>query len=425
MKEISKVKAYMKKAIKSIIMERHILKHIHHKFITNLYFSFQDKDNLYFILDYFSGGDLRFYLKKNVQFDERQIKFIVSNVIIGLRYLHNNNILHRDVKPENLIFDNKGYINLADFGISKKIENNKSIKERSGTPGYLSPEIILKKNQTFVCDYFSLGIVLYELIFLKRPFNGRNKEEIFDSILNKTIKLKKKNLPTIFYNSPSCNELLDFMNRILKKKAEERLGANGTKELMEHPWLKGIDWEKMELKSYDIDDIPFVPFPEDNFDLLTINSKINEKECDYNSYLKLINNSTLFTNFYFNSFTSNNRRKVLSSDNLRHKKIIEKKDSNSSNRIILYSLSHNSSFNNIKNCKNEIDNTNDESSESNEYTLGEYNFEEDDDLSFNEEKNDKIISETIKNKKMSFSSNTNIKQLNEQNKKDKYRNSIF
>ena len=210
MKEISKVKAYMKKAIKSIIMERHILKHIHHKFITNLYFSFQDKDNLYFILDYFSGGDLRFYLKKNVQFDERQIKFIVSNVIIGLRYLHNNNILHRDVKPENLIFDNKGYINLADFGISKKIENNKSIKERSGTPGYLSPEIILKKNQTFVCDYFSLGIVLYELIFLKRPFNGRNKEEIFDSILNKTIKLKKKNLPTIFYNSPSCNELIRF-----------------------------------------------------------------------------------------------------------------------------------------------------------------------------------------------------------------------
>ena len=214
------------------------------------------------------------------------------------------------------------------------------------------------------------------------------------------------------------------MNRILKKKAEERLGANGTKELMEHPWLKGIDWEKMELKSYDIDDIPFVPFPEDNFDLLTINSKIDEKECDYNSYLKLINNSTLFTNFYFNSFTSNNRRKVLSSDNPRHKKIIEKKDSNSSNRIILYSLSHNASFNNIKSCKKEIDNTNDESSESNEYTLGEYNFEEDDDLSFNEEKNDKI-SETIKNKKISFSSNTNIKQLNEQNKKDKYRNSIF
>ena len=92
MKEISKVKAYIKKSINSILNERHILKHIYHNFISNLYFSFQDKDNLYLILDYFSGGDLRFYLNKNVQFNEKQIKFCVSNIILSLKYLHQNNI---------------------------------------------------------------------------------------------------------------------------------------------------------------------------------------------------------------------------------------------------------------------------------------------------------------------------------------------
>ena len=122
MKEISKVRAYKKKSIRSILSERHILKYLHHNFITNLYFSFQDNENLYLILDYFPGGDLRFYLNKNVQFKENEIKFFISNIIIGLKYLHQNNILHRDLKPENLIFDEKGYLNLADFGISKKIK---------------------------------------------------------------------------------------------------------------------------------------------------------------------------------------------------------------------------------------------------------------------------------------------------------------
>ena len=88
MKEISKVKAYLKKSIRSIMMERHILKHIHHNFISNLYFSFQDKDNLYLILDYFSGGDLRYYLNKHIQFNEKQIKFFISNIIINLKYLY-------------------------------------------------------------------------------------------------------------------------------------------------------------------------------------------------------------------------------------------------------------------------------------------------------------------------------------------------
>ena len=112
MKEISKVKAYLKKSINSIRLEKTILKNLHHIFIVNLYFSFQDKDNLYLILDYYPGGDLRFYLEQNIQFTETQIKFFIANIILSLKYLRLNNILHRDIKPENFVFDKKGYLNL-------------------------------------------------------------------------------------------------------------------------------------------------------------------------------------------------------------------------------------------------------------------------------------------------------------------------
>jgi len=412
MKEISKVKAYVKKSIRSTLMERHILKHIHHNFISNLYFSFQDKDNLYLILDYFSGGDLRFYLNKNVQFNEKQIKFLVSNIILSLKYLHQNNILHRDMKPENLVFDEKGYLNLTDFGISKKIKKNKQIKDRSGTPGYLSPEMILKNNQTFACDYFPVGIIIYELIFLKRPFNGRNKQEISDNILHKNINLKKKNLPNLFINSSSANELVDFINKLLKRKANERLGSKGINEIMQHPWLKGINWDIMESKLINEEEIPFIPSPGDNFDYLKVNNKINEKDINYNSYLKLINNSTLFNSFYFNSF-SPNQRKVLSSNNLLHKELCVKNEE-------VNNIMHSETIQNNKKKLNDKYDTKNESNGSFEYTLSEFTSEEDDFIFNRNSENDKKISGEIKVKRFSISP----KKINKKDTIEK-RNSIF
>ena len=412
MKEISKVKAYVKKSIRSTLMERHILKHIHHNFISNLYFSFQDKDNLYLILDYFSGGDLRYYLNKHIQFNEKQIKFFISNIIISLKYLHQNNILHRDMKPENLVFDEKGYLNLTDFGISKKIKKNKQIKDRSGTPGYLSPEMILKNNQTFVCDYFPVGIIIYELIFLKRPFNGRNKQEISDNILHKNINLKKKNLPNLFINSSSANELVDFINKLLKRKANERLGSKGINEIMQHPWLKGINWDIMESKSINEEEIPFIPSPGDNFDYLKVNNKINEKDINYNSYLKLINNSTLFNSFYFNSF-SPNQRKVLSSNNLLHKELCVKNED-------VNNIMHCETMQNNKKKLNDKYDTKNESNGSFEYTLSEFTSEEDDFIFNRNSENDRKISGEIKVKRFSISP----KKINKKDTIEK-RNSIF
>ena len=308
MKEISKVKALIKKSINSIRMERAILKDIHYNFISNLYFSFQDKDFLYLIIDYYPGGDLRFYLEQNIQFNEKQIKFFVANIVLSLRYLRLNNILHRDIKPDNLVFDKKGYLNLTDFGISKKVKNNKIIKDKSGTPGYLSPEVLTGKNQTFSSDYFSLGIIIYELIFLERPFKGKTKQELAENILDNEINLTKDQLPNNFINSPNADNLVDFINKLLKRKKEKRLGHKDINEIINHQWLKDINSDNLESKMLLEENIPFIPSPGDNFNFLKVNNHLNKKEKNYKSYLKLINNSTLFNNFYYNFYSSNSKK---------------------------------------------------------------------------------------------------------------------
>lgn len=409
MKEVSKVRAYIKKSLHSIIMERHILKHIHHNFITNLYFSFQDTDYLYLVLDYFSGGDLRFYLNKNVQFNENEIKFFVSNIILSLRYLHRNGILHRDIKPENLIFDENGYLNLGDFGISKKVKKNVEIKDKSGTPGYLSPELIKKKKQTYASDYFSLGIVVYEMIFLERPFNGKTRHEVANNILHKNIKLKRSSLPKIFCDSSTADDLADFINRLLKRKSEERLGAKGINEIMEHPWLKGTDWNTMEFKILDEEKIPFAPNPGDNFDYLKVNAKEEEKIELYDSYLNYINRDNSLSCFYFNSFFSN-ERKVSSSDNLVSRPICGRNDNNQ--------ISHSKTVKIKSNIKKSISETRNESNGSDEYTLNEYIYEDDDDFIFNRN------SENIYENKRNRYSYSPRKSGKEQDKIKRNRNSV-
>ena len=298
MKEISKVKAYIKKSITSILLEKYILSKLHHPLIANLNYAFQDKEYLYLILDYLPGGDLRYYMKDNRYiFTESQIKFFVSNIILSLKYIHNNNIIHRDIKPANLVFDDKGYLHITDFNISQKIRKDKSILDKSGTPGYISPELLLKKPQNFSSDFFSVGVICYELIMGERPFRGNNMNEIAEKILFKKIKLTQENMPENY-------SLLmgDFINKLLKRNDKKRLGYKSIDEIINHPWLEGINWRMIEEKSIDSELIPFQPPVGDNFDndnhFANKNNYLNVKK--YDKYLKKINNSRYLKDFYFN-----------------------------------------------------------------------------------------------------------------------------
>ena len=301
MKEMSKVKAYMKKSLASILSEKNILTNLHYTLISNLNFSFQDKEYLYLVLDYLPGGDLGYYLSRKIIFNEKQIKFIISNLLLSLKYIHNNNILHRDIKPENLVFDDKGYIHLTDFGISKKIKNGKNIYDKSGTPGYISPEVLLNKPQTFSSDFFSVGVICYELLLHKKPFKGKSKKEIAEKILYKDIRLTKKDIPENF-----SLILGDFINKLLKRNNRERLGDKGIQYIINHPWLEGVEWDIIETKLLTYDNIPFVPPIGDNFDDNLANKKEDIDMEHYDEYLKKINDSGYFKSFYFNYFTIKN-----------------------------------------------------------------------------------------------------------------------
>ena len=297
MKEMSKVKAYMKKSLESIILEQKILSGLHYSLITNLNFSFQDNEYLFLVLDYLSGGDIRYYLNKKIQFNEKQIKFFISNLLLSLKYIHNNKVLHRDIKPDNLVLDEKGYLHLADFGIAQKIKSNKIIMEKSGTPGYISPEILLRKPQTPVSEYFCVGIICYELIFHKKPYKGKNKKEMGEKILTKEIKIKKEDLPNNF-----SILIADFTNKLLKRNDKERLGHHGINEIQKHPFLQDVEWNLIEEKLIDVEDIPFSPAIGDNFDNVLANKDDKLKNSNYGNYLKIVNEGGLFKDFYFNYY---------------------------------------------------------------------------------------------------------------------------
>ena len=257
MKKMSKTKIIDKRSIKSVNAERDLLEIMHHPFIINMHFSFQDNEYLYIAMDLLTGGDLRYHICKNKKFFEEQTKFFLSCIIISLEYIHTNNILHRDLKPENLVLDEKGYIKLTDFGIAK-IYEKENYKETSGTPGYMAPEVMCAQNHTIAVDYFALGVIGYELMNGVRPYLGKTRKELKEKIMNKQVQLKKEQIP-----SGWSIESVDFINRLLQRKPCNRLGLRGPTEVKEHSWFKNYDWKNLYLRKLKA---PFIPKGEENFD---------------------------------------------------------------------------------------------------------------------------------------------------------------
>ena len=181
---MKKVKVIDKKSELSILYERELLSRLTHPFIVNMHYAFQDQDNLYLVIDYHSGGDLRYHICIYRRFNEKQTKFIIACLILGLEYIHAHHIIHRDIKPENLVLDINGYVHITDFGVAKLFQEN-NYKETSGTPGYMAPEVIKGMNHSYSADYFALGVIGYEFLLGKRPYVGKCRKEIKDLILAK------------------------------------------------------------------------------------------------------------------------------------------------------------------------------------------------------------------------------------------------
>ena len=295
LKEMSKRKILDKKSEKSVTNELLLLKKLNHPFIVNMHYAFQDNENLYLVIDFLSGGDLRFHCSRYRTFSEEQTRFFIACMILGLQNIHKNNIIHRDIKPENLVLDDKGYLRITDFGIAR-INKKDNRAETSGTMGYMSPEVMEGKNHSFSVDFFAMGVIGFEFMIGKRPFSGKNRKEIKEKMLRKKIKLKKYNI-----NNGWSNESIDFMNKLLERKPEVRLGdQKGVIELKEHDWLKYYPWNELEKKELPA---PFIPDQEDNYDkkYCEIEEVLTEKTKErYNKIYLSPKYKSAFKDFYFN-----------------------------------------------------------------------------------------------------------------------------
>ena len=301
MKEMSKIKIIDKRSEVSVKFERDLLENMHHPFIINMHFSFQDTDNLYIAMDLLTGGDLRYHLFKYKKFFEEQTKFFIACIILSLEYIHANNILHRDLKPENLVFDSNGYLKLTDFGIAKVYKKDNH-KETSGTLGYMAPEVLCGQNHTMAVDYFSLGVIGYELMNGVRPYNGKNRKEIKEKIMAKQVQVKKEQIP-IGWSTESA----DFINRLLQRKPINRLGLRGSIEVKEHLWFKNFDWKGLYLNRLKA---PFIPRQGDNFDQKYCNAQDRNGANTLQRYKNILAHQKYKETFldfkYFNRFYKNN-----------------------------------------------------------------------------------------------------------------------
>ena len=309
MKVFSKTKLIDKKQIKSIIKERKLMSKLSHPFLVNMHFSFQDNHHLFMILDLMKGGDLRYYYKlQNQKFSEIECKFMISNLILGLEYIHANYIIHCDIKPENIVISEDGYFYLSDFGIARDLkEEEKNKNSIEGSLGYMAPEIIFQKNVTLAVDYFCLGVVAYEMMMGSLPYFGKNLEDIKKLILATQVKIRKFSIPEGW----SVNSA-DFINKLIQRKYIKRLGNNNIDEIKNHPWLSDIDWKKLYLHQL------ISPFQPDtdrtmfNNSFITKRKEIEDSQVTLERYKDIEinrNYSSIFDEFYYlNKFSMKYRK---------------------------------------------------------------------------------------------------------------------
>ncbi|XP_009473045.1 PREDICTED: cGMP-dependent protein kinase 2 isoform X1 [Nipponia nippon] len=225
-----------------IYSEKKILEQICSPFIVKLYRTFKDSKYVYMLLEACLGGELWSLLRDRGSFDEATTKFCVGCVTEAFDYLHHIGIIYRDLKPENLILDAEGYIKLVDFGFAKKIGSGQKTWTFCGTPEYVAPEVILSKGHDFSVDFWSLGILVYELLTGSPPFSGADQMMTYNLILKG---IEKLDFPKIITRRPE-----DLIRRLCRQNPTERLGnlRNGINDIKKHRWLSGFNWDGLKVR---------------------------------------------------------------------------------------------------------------------------------------------------------------------------------
>lgn len=244
LKYINKAKCIKMRAVSNIIQERRLLEEIDSPFVCNLRYAFQDDENMFMVLDLMLGGDLRFHLDRTGNMSEEVVRFYVAELALGLDYLHRLQIVHRDLKPDNVLLDEKGHAHLTDFNIAVHFSPRRPLTSIAGSMAYMAPEVLTKRGYLSSVDWWSLGVVAYELLFGRRPFRGKTNSALTHSILNDRCTFPE-NVETIV-----SRETVSCIKSLLERDPRKRLGCrSGIDEFKTHPWFNGVDWAALEAKT--------------------------------------------------------------------------------------------------------------------------------------------------------------------------------
>ncbi|XP_075970298.1 protein kinase C delta isoform X4 [Anticarsia gemmatalis] len=243
--------------VECTLIERKVLAlGTNHPYLCHLFATFQTDSHLFFVMEYLNGGDLMFHIQQSGRFPEARARFYAAEIVSGLKFLHKRGIVYRDLKLDNILLDFEGHVRIADFGMCKlQIYLDKTADTFCGTPDYMAPEIIkgLKYNQTV--DWWSFGVLLYEMLIGQSPFSGCDEDELFWSICNE--------MPS--YPRFLSHEALTVLTRLLDKDARTRLGGTECMygDIRDQEFFHPIHWDRLERRELEAPFRPRVRHPMD------------------------------------------------------------------------------------------------------------------------------------------------------------------
>ncbi|TKX27261.1 serine/threonine-protein kinase-3 [Elsinoe australis] len=244
LKTIRKAHIISRSEVAHTLAERSVLSQINNPFIVPLKFSFQSPEKLYLVLAFVNGGELFHHLQKEQRFDINRSRFYAAELLCALECLHGFNVIYRDLKPENILLDYTGHIALCDFGLCKlDMKDEDKTNTFCGTPEYLAPELLHGSGYTKTVDWWTLGVLLYEMLTGLPPFYDENTNDMYRKILSEPL-----HFPGPEIVPPAARDLL---TKLLDRDATKRLGVNGAAEIKAHPFFHSIDWRKLLDRKYE------------------------------------------------------------------------------------------------------------------------------------------------------------------------------
>ncbi|GFF67138.1 hypothetical protein IFM60648_07348 [Aspergillus lentulus] len=246
-KVLKKAQVVKMKQVEHTNDERRMLNRVRHPFLITLWGTWQDARNLYMVMDFVEGGELFSLLRKSQRFPNPVAKFYAAEVTLALEYLHSQQIIYRDLKPENLLLDRHGHLKITDFGFAKEVPD--ITWTLCGTPDYLAPEVVSSKGYNKSVDWWSLGILIFEMLCGFTPFwDSGSPVKIYENIIRGRVKYPP-------YLHPDA---VDLLSQLITADLTKRLGNlhGGSEDVKNHPWFAEVTWDRLARKDIDA---PYVP----------------------------------------------------------------------------------------------------------------------------------------------------------------------